>query len=111
MRRDFLHVRFADVAETTPAGYIVMQQAVRAGRPVQAYQKWMRRIPGAYHEEALGETDANVSSTDTDPACLKREEVGGRERREGREMRGGKRKGETVYLWIGIREGGGGRFY
>lgn len=41
----------------------------------------------------------------------KREEVGGRERREGREMRGGKRKGETVYLWIGIREGGGGRFY
>lgn len=56
--------------EIRPAGYIVMQQAVRAGRPVQAHQKWMRRIPGVYHEEALGEAGANVSSTDTDPACL-----------------------------------------
>lgn len=56
--------------KTTPAGYVVMQQAVRAERPAQAYQKWMRRIPGVYHEEVLGETGANVSSTDTDPACL-----------------------------------------
>lgn len=57
-------------AEITPAGYVVMQHAVRVGRPVQAYQKWMRRIPGVYHEQALGETGANVSSTDTDPECL-----------------------------------------
>lgn len=56
--------------KTTPAGYVVMQQAVRAERPAQAYQKWMRRIPGVYHEEVLGETGANVSSTDTDPARL-----------------------------------------
>lgn len=57
-------------AEMTPAGYIVMQHAVRAGRPVQAYEKWMARIPGVYHKEALGEDSANVSSTDTDAECL-----------------------------------------
>ena len=56
--------------EIRPAGYVVMQQAVRAERPAQAYRKWMRRIPEVYHEEALGETGANVSSTDTDSACL-----------------------------------------
>lgn len=56
--------------EIRPAGYVVMQQAVRAGRPAQAHRKWMRRIPEVYHEEALGETGANVSSTDTAPACL-----------------------------------------
>ena len=57
-------------ADITPAGYIVMQHAVRAGRPVQAYQKWIRRIPEVYHQEALDEADASVSSTDDDSECL-----------------------------------------
>ena len=34
-------------ADIVPAGYIVMQHAVRAGRPVRAYQKWIARIPDA----------------------------------------------------------------
>ena len=42
-------------AEILPAGYIVMQHAVRVGRPVQAYQKWITRIPGVYRTEALAD--------------------------------------------------------
>ena len=57
-------------ADITPAGYIVMQHAVRAGRPVQADQKWIRRIPEVYHKEALDEPHASVSSTDDDAECL-----------------------------------------
>ena len=47
-----------------------MQHAVRAGRPVQASQKWMRRIPGVYHDVVLGDTGANASSTEDDTECL-----------------------------------------
>ncbi|MCY4221990.1 MAG: ParA family protein [Thiotrichales bacterium] len=57
-------------AEINPADYIVMQHAVRAGRPVQAYQKWMRRIPGVYHQVVLDGMDANASSTEDDTECL-----------------------------------------
>ena len=57
-------------AEISPAGYVVMQHAVRAGRPVQAYQKWMRRIPGVYHDVVLGEKGASASSTEDDTECL-----------------------------------------
>lgn len=57
-------------ANIVPAGYIVMQHAVRAGRPVQAYQKWIRRIPDAYRKQVLGAVDGNLSSTDDDSECL-----------------------------------------
>ena len=57
-------------ADILPAGYIVMQHAVRAGRPVQAYQKWIKRIPNVYRKEALGEVGGNVSSTEDDSECL-----------------------------------------
>ncbi len=57
-------------AGISPAGYVVMQHAVRAGRPVQAYQKWMRRIPGVYHDDVLGKKGASASSTEDDTECL-----------------------------------------
>lgn len=57
-------------ADVLPAGYIVMQHAVRAGRPVQAYQKWIKRIPNVYRKEALEQTGSSVSSTENDPECL-----------------------------------------
>ena len=57
-------------AEISPAGYIVMQHAVRAGRPVQAYQKWMHRIPGVYSDVVLDEAGETASSTEDDPECL-----------------------------------------
>ena len=57
-------------ADIRPAGYIVMQHAVRAGRPVQAYQKWIKRIPNVYRKEALEQVGGNVSSTEDDSECL-----------------------------------------
>ena len=60
-------------ANTTPAGYIVMQRAVLGWRPVQAYRKWLHRIPGVYRAEALGDADiAAVPDTDAvnDVNCL-----------------------------------------
>ena len=56
-------------AEMHPTGYIVMQHAVRVGRPVQAYQKWIARIPGVYRTEALGGGASSDPSTD-DEHCL-----------------------------------------
>ena len=47
-------------ADITPAGYIVMRHAVRAGRPVQAYQKWLHRIPEVYRAEILGDVNAGA---------------------------------------------------
>ncbi len=38
-----------------PAGYVVMQHAVRLDRPVKAYARWMERIPYVYREAVLGE--------------------------------------------------------
>jgi len=45
-----------------PAGYVVMQHAIRLGRPVQAYDKWIRRIPGVYHEEILKQPSPEQTS-------------------------------------------------
>ena len=53
-----------------PVGYVVMQHAVRAGRPTLAYQKWTRRIPGVYAEEVGGEPGPYRESTDGDEHCL-----------------------------------------
>ena len=57
-------------ARITPAGYIVMQHAAWAGRPTQAYERWIRRIPGVYRAEALAETGPAAASTEDDPHCL-----------------------------------------
>ena len=57
-------------ADILPAGYVVMQRAVRSGRPVQAYQKWVKRIPDVYRKEALEQIDGNISSTEDDSECL-----------------------------------------
>ena len=57
-------------AAITPAGYIVIQHAVRTGRPVQAYRKWLRRIPDVYRVEALGETNGGTVAADEDLHCL-----------------------------------------
>ena len=57
-----------------PAGYVVLQHAVRLDRPVRAYEKWIRRIPGTYRDAVLDEpleagADAVPQVTD-DPHCL-----------------------------------------
>ena len=57
-------------ADIRPAGYIVMQHAVRADRPVKAYQKWMKRIPNVYRTEVLDEDGGRVPTAESDACCL-----------------------------------------
>lgn len=52
-----------------PIGYVVLQHAVRLDRPVKAYDRWLRRIPGEFHRSVLGEDGSSVSSSD-DPYQL-----------------------------------------
>jgi cellulose biosynthesis protein BcsQ len=53
-----------------PAGYVVLQHAVRQSRPVKAYLRWAERIPAEYRR-AMRLAPANGSLTlDNDPNCL-----------------------------------------
>lgn len=55
----------------TPAGYIVMQHGMRASRPVQAYQRWMDRIPPVYRTAVLNEpASSKAPSVLQDPYLL-----------------------------------------
>jgi chromosome partitioning protein len=52
-----------------PAGYVLQQHGVRLGRAVEAYQRWMRLIPGVYRADVLG-LDGPAPALDDDPNCL-----------------------------------------
>jgi len=61
-----------DLPEGTmePAGYVVMQHAIRLDRPVKAYGRWMDRVPATYRRAVLAEEpQANVTIAH-DPHCL-----------------------------------------
>lgn len=47
--------------DMTPAGYVVMQHAVRLNYPVSAYDRWIARIPEVYRSAVLGEPTTDVS--------------------------------------------------
>jgi cellulose biosynthesis protein BcsQ len=57
-------------SEMWPVGYVVMQHAVRADRPVRAYGKWMERIPLTYAKEVLDERPPSTRLHDSDPNML-----------------------------------------
>ncbi|MBI5183195.1 MAG: ParA family protein [Nitrospinae bacterium] len=46
-----------------PAGYVIIQHAMRMDRPVKAYERWMSRIPEVYMESVLGEEGREVPTT------------------------------------------------
>lgn len=51
-----------------PIGYVVQQHGVRLKRPTQAFDRWVRRIPGEYSESVLGEFDPlAVAIPESDP--------------------------------------------
>ena len=50
-------------------GYLVMQAGMRLSRPVKAYERWVRRMPGVYHEE-LVDDGVVPPAADQDPFCL-----------------------------------------
>jgi cellulose biosynthesis protein BcsQ len=56
--------------EMRPAGYVVMQHATRADRPVKAYRRWMDRIPGEYRQSVLQEPADDMVRIETDKHCL-----------------------------------------
>lgn len=56
--------------EIRPAGYVVMQHATRADRPVKAYLRWMDRIPGEYRQAVLDNPLEPEVRVDNDPYCL-----------------------------------------
>ncbi len=57
-------------ADMQPLGYVVMQHAVYANRPVKAYQEWADRIPGVYDEAVSRRDTAPAPASDEDPECL-----------------------------------------
>ena len=52
-----------------PAGYVVIQHAIRANRPTKAYSRWADRIPEAYGD-AMGFPGEPERTLNTDPHCL-----------------------------------------
>lgn len=58
--------------EMEPEGYVVMQHANRADRPVKAYLRWMDRIPAEYSDSVLGEGVLSSLRVEDDPHCLAR---------------------------------------
>lgn len=54
-----------------PAGYVVLQHAVRLDRPVKAYNRWITRIPSTYRMAVLDQSPATEpQSIEQDPSCL-----------------------------------------
>lgn len=53
-----------------PAGYVVMQHAVRLDRPVKAYARWMERIPSVYREAVTDEPSGKDVTVAADPYSL-----------------------------------------
>ena len=53
-----------------PLGYVVIQFEIRDSRPVNAYEKWAKRIPGTFREKVLGQSPDGTRSTEQDPNCL-----------------------------------------
>jgi len=53
-----------------PAGYVVLQHAVRQSRPVKAYLRWAERIPSEYRIAMRLPPGGQTLTLDTDPHCL-----------------------------------------
>jgi chromosome partitioning protein len=53
-----------------PVGYLCQQYSVRLARPVQAYDKWVNRIPEVYRKCVLEEKYSNPMKPHVDPYCL-----------------------------------------
>ena len=53
-----------------PIGYLCQQYGVRLDRPVQAYDKWVQRIPEIYRQSVLDEASSGDIRQEDDPYCL-----------------------------------------
>ena len=56
------------VGDMRPIGYLMQQHGVRLSRPVRAYDRWFKRMPGAYVRSVLNEVSATDDLTpENDP--------------------------------------------
>lgn len=53
-----------------PLGYIVMRPSVRLDRPVQSFQRWIKRIPTEYRKAVLEEVNPETPAIDDDEHLL-----------------------------------------
>ena len=53
-----------------PIGYLCQQYGVRLDRPVQAYDKWVQKIPAVYREYVLREEVRTNIKREDDPYCI-----------------------------------------
>ncbi|NPV51899.1 MAG: AAA family ATPase [Firmicutes bacterium] len=53
-----------------PKGYVIQQYAIRLDRPVQAYERWMARIPLVYRHSVLASETEEAPDVANDPYCL-----------------------------------------
>jgi cellulose biosynthesis protein BcsQ len=54
----------------TVLGYVLLQFGIRDSRPVQAYDRWAKRIPKTYAEDVLGQTGLGSMDETADSHCL-----------------------------------------
>ena len=66
---DDMDVRLPD-GGMQPLGYIVMRHSVRLDRPVQAFQRWIARIPAEYRRAVLQDDAATAPTVDDDEYLL-----------------------------------------
>ena len=53
-----------------PIGYVVLRHSIRLDRPVQAFDKWIARIPGVYAQAVLGKAPSRTATIDSDRSCI-----------------------------------------
>lgn len=53
-----------------PLGYIVMRHTIRLDRPVQAFQRWIDKIPVEYRRSVLEKSNSTIPTIDTDKYLL-----------------------------------------
>jgi chromosome partitioning protein len=51
---------FAPEGRMSPLGYVIMQPTMRLDRPVQAYQRWLERIPSVFATAVLDQPDLEI---------------------------------------------------
>jgi chromosome partitioning protein len=53
-----------------PIGYVVLRHSIRLDRPVQAFDKWITRIPGVYAQAVLDKAPSRTATIDSDKNCI-----------------------------------------
>ncbi|MGC8625705.1 MAG: ParA family protein, partial [Phycisphaerae bacterium] len=51
-------------------GYMVIRHAIRLDRPVQAFDRWIAKIPTTYGQSVLNQTNPAAVGIDDDPNCI-----------------------------------------